>query len=133
MEDAWFNLLDKLDSIGVPVYAVITPLEDAGVPTMWFTIAIIVLLLGALAVTVMPQRTVSFDITVTSGGEPLAGANVHFGTLTKKTSSTGHVTADIAYGDTVELVVTHPDCELSEKTFPAKDDYKASIELRCST
>ena len=32
MEDAWFALLDKMDSVGVPVYSVVTPLEDAGVP-----------------------------------------------------------------------------------------------------
>ncbi len=133
MENAWYKLLDKMDSVGVPVYSVITPLEDAGVPTLWFTIGVVLMIVGAMAVTLMPQRTVHFDITVTTGGEPLAGATVRFGEATQKTGGTGRVTADIAYGSMVELVVTHPDCELSQSTVPAKDDYKASIALKCTT
>jgi len=133
MENAWFKLLDKMDSIGVPVYAVVTPLEDAGVPTLWFTIGVVLMIVGAAAVTFMPQRTVHFDITVTSGGEPLAGATVKFSDKAIKTGAAGRAIADIAYGSTVKLVVTHPDCELSQSTVPAKDDYKASIALRCAT
>jgi len=132
MEKQWFALLDKLDEIGVPVYAVITPLEDAGVPTMWFTIGIIVILLGGMAVNLMPERTVDFDITVTRNGEALKGAAVSVNEQSQKTGSTGRVVLKVPYGIQALLTVTHPDCEKESMTLPTRDDYTASIELRCT-
>lgn len=133
MENAWFKLLDWLDGHGVPVYAVVTPLEDAGVPTLWLTIGVVLILFGAMAVTLSPQKTVHFKITALNGTQPLQGATITIGALTKKTPASGVVEANVPYGDTVTVTVKHPDCELVEMTVPAKDDYTATPSLKCAT
>ena len=133
MEKQWFKLLDKLDSIGLPVYTIITPLEDAGVPTLWLTLGITLILLSGLTVSIIPEKTVTFNITITRNEKPLKNAIITINDQTQKTSSTGQITLKIPYGTQTLITITHPDCEKKTINLPAKDDYTANISLKCTT
>ncbi len=78
-EDRYYDLMDALDRSGVPVYKYfINPLESNKIPS--FPVAVFSLVFLALLLFLLfgspAQSSAVLSVSVTSGGKPLAGANV---------------------------------------------------------
>jgi len=64
LENKWFDLLDFLDSKGIPVYAYASFLEERGIPSFPFTIAIFLLIAVLIFSFVLISPVTSIKITL---------------------------------------------------------------------
>ncbi len=79
VEDKFYGLLDALEQKGLPVYAVVNPIEDRGIPAFPLTIALLILF-GALIygfVFIGTSTEITFSLAVKDGkGSPLSNVQL---------------------------------------------------------
>src|SRR3989344_6316327 len=87
-EDACFNFLDWLDEKGMPVYSVVTPLEDNGIPAFPVMVALLLVLGAALVWFVaMPSSVTTLSLAlVDDSGASLSGVSVKVSDESGKTA-----------------------------------------------
>ncbi|MBI5553521.1 MAG: carboxypeptidase regulatory-like domain-containing protein, partial [Candidatus Diapherotrites archaeon] len=82
LQDRWYAALDWLEERGIPVYAVIDPIDKV-IPSFYIFIGIVLLALFALLAPVLfppaiiqTETTGTLELTVMSGGQPMPGARI---------------------------------------------------------
>ncbi len=127
-EDRYYGFLDWIDARGIPIYSLVDAFEDRGVPT--FPIALIVLIaiiagLGFLAYGIVAPGTSSVMLSVSSGGDAVANADVII-TLPNGIVQTGNTTdegkflAKLPIGQEVGIKITKANYEDRALRFTAK-------------
>ena len=79
LEDAFYHLLDTLDSHGIPVYRVHDWLDDHGIPPFPFFLFVLTLIVGGGVYLYLANSVPVYNVTVTvydPSGAPLPGATV---------------------------------------------------------
>ena len=49
LEEKYYAFLDSLDTKGIPVYKLVDPIENAGIPSMPLAAGILIIILGLVA------------------------------------------------------------------------------------
>jgi hypothetical protein len=124
VEDKWFALLDWLQAKGLPVYSIIDPLEDRGIPSMPVAVAATIILL-VLVWFLLAQGAAT--VKVTSDGKALAGATVAFDGSEATTGSDG--IARITISKETNVTVSKKDCEV--KSVLVKPGESKDVSLTC--
>ena len=102
LEDKYYNLLDFLDSKGVPVYAYNDFLEEKGIPAFPFTVAILLVLVVGIAafasIGTAINPTISFNLE-NQFSESISGVRV----TVKDLSGRELLTRTVGDGGSIEL------------------------------
>ncbi len=77
-EDSFYNLADWLDEKGIPVYSVLTPMEENGIPAFPVVVAIVLLLFALLFwFFVFPPSVTTVRLTITDdSAQALSGVTI---------------------------------------------------------
>lgn len=77
-EESFYNFADWLDEKGIPVYSVLTPMEENGIPAFPVAIAIVLLLVAALFwFFVFPTSVTTIRLTITDdSAQALSGVTI---------------------------------------------------------
>src|SRR3989344_5911179 len=140
LEDKWFKMLDWLDSKGLPVYAYSDFLENRGIPSFPFTIAIIAiiafLLFGIFAIgsTINPAiaLSISDQYNDSVSGALITVKNAQGGTITTKTMSSGSTLQlqGIPLGATLTIVASKEGYDSAEEELLiAKESQSLAITM----
>ena len=146
LEDKWYSFLDSLDAKGIPVYKIIDPLENAGIPSFPLVLGVVTLIIlglvyvgmssgggvgptGGVKVTVNAMDTVSgttlegASIVAEYNGEQIAIA---------KTGSSGAATLTLPSGKQILIRLSKKNCEKASKLVIPKGPETITIQTQCS-
>ena len=134
IQDKWYSLLDALDSKGVPVYSIVDPIENAGIPSLPVFVGMVVLL-GVVAFMLLGQGGVDMALLVQADGQPLAGAQVaaFVGDSlvdSGETDSDGQAMLSLSPG-TIRLELTREECEDKEVEIEVEESGEREIDMDC--
>ncbi|MDO8538092.1 MAG: carboxypeptidase-like regulatory domain-containing protein, partial [archaeon] len=114
LEDKYYAFMDSLDAKGIPVYKVIDPIENAGIPSFPVFILLILIILGAIGFFIFGiisggTETTNISIIVTDSDDtPIDGARVEIiGKETQTTNFEGIVNvSNVKINDSLSVTVT---------------------------
>jgi len=141
IEDKWYDLLDWIEAKGVPVYSVVDPIEDAGIPSLPVFVGIFLLLcyfvLTAFAPGLGIAEEVNFSVQVSdSNGNLIPDAVVKISKggellVEGKTSILGNFDASLPKGS-YDISVSAADCDgISKPIEVVESGQVISITLNC--
>ncbi|MFC2174421.1 collagen binding domain-containing protein [archaeon] len=116
VETKWYSLLDALSDKGVPVYKLVDPIENMGIPSFPLFVGGLIVLLALVAFLLIGGAGgPALTVTVTSGGAPLAGATVIAGDYEATTNEDGIAGLDHP-GEGIDIQITKENCEAQVTT-----------------
>src|SRR3989338_3281336 len=128
LEDGYYDFLDKLDKAGIPVYALIDPIEANNIPSFPIAIGIFLLVLALLgwAVTggIGPGESTLTLAVVDDAGNPLSNAIVSVkapgkDTVATNTNENGTAQFKVPLKQAVEVTAKKDEFETQAQTFTA--------------
>ena len=110
LEGTWYSLLDGLSDKGVPIYKLIDPIENAGIPTLSLFVGVTIIVLALAAYILMATGGgAAVNVYVTIDGEPAESAVVIAGDLEVETNADGYAELKLP-AEEIEIEVGMTDC-----------------------
>jgi hypothetical protein len=148
LEDKWFDFLDNLQSKGIPVYSVVDPLENHGIPSMAVAIGVALLILNFLILPLFMGGTVpvirdegpyySFSVQVANTleqevpGATVAALKKSSRVASETTGADGIATLNLSQG-TYTLEATASGCNKSSQSISVSEETGlVQLVLDCS-
>lgn len=136
LEEKYYNLMDKLDETGIPVYKVIDFFESKNIPTFPLFILLILVVLAGIIFLLVPAvtgtQTIDFTLNVTDGTNPVKGASIAYQSgkenLTLTTNSEGKAVLKVEEKE-FTVIVTKNGFKKATKSFNAKKVKEGTVEL----
>ncbi|MCK4327698.1 MAG: hypothetical protein KAW41_04445 [Candidatus Diapherotrites archaeon] len=141
LEEKWYGLLDSLDEKGLPVYKLIDPIENAGIPSLPLVGGVLIVVIALIAYTmtagVPGMAPGEFTITVVdTDGNPVKGALVTLevdaeALYEATTNSKGEVYFDLDPSQRYQAVVESELCGSAIELIDTEEMDSLEIEMEC--
>ncbi|MCD6522176.1 MAG: hypothetical protein J7K68_00345 [Candidatus Diapherotrites archaeon] len=136
LEDKWYKLIDALDAKGIPIRAIIDPLENAGIPSMPVVIGVLVIILALVGFMLLPAGKATLTVKVVSNGEAIENAQVAAlfdgEELAKvETDEEGVATFELPVGKEFTIEVMKEACEKAQELVTLTGASSIEIDIIC--
>ncbi|RLJ02727.1 MAG: hypothetical protein DRP08_04375, partial [Candidatus Aenigmatarchaeota archaeon] len=127
--------MDSLDARGIPIYKVVDPIENAGIPSLPLFVGVFIILIAIVAYLLTAGSAAGTPIyAMDTTALPVAGATVTVtwdgGEAIGETDADGYLELDIAQGPEITITAEKEGCETTATTYESAPE-DITIEMNC--